>query len=110
MISKKELEHIAELARLGLSIQEKKRFQKELSLVLSYVEQLKEVDIRGIKSSNHSGLIKNVFRKDYAQIFLSAKFSEKTWEGKKKVGRVNKKLLALAPVIKDRYLKVKSIL
>jgi len=95
MISKKQVEHIAKLARLGLTIQEKEKFQKELSSILDYVEQLKEVDIKGVEPFIHLGIKESVLRQD-------------------KQGTKNKilseKLLKLAPVIKERHLKVKSIL
>lgn len=95
MISKKQVEHIAKLARLGLTIQEKEKFQKELSSILDYVEQLKEVDIKGVEPFTHLGIKESVLRQD-------------------KQGTKNKilseKLLKLAPVTKERHLKVKSIL
>ena len=45
MITSKEVEHIAKLARLGLQKEEIQRFQKELSAMLDYFHSLKEVDV-----------------------------------------------------------------
>lgn len=42
-LTKKEVEHVAKLARLGLSSDEKKKFEKELSDILDFVEKLNEV-------------------------------------------------------------------
>lgn len=95
MISKKQVEHIAKLARLGLTVQEKEKFQKELSLVLEYVEQLKEVDIKDVEPFIHCRVKENVLREDRGEI---------------KNNTQNEKLLKLAPVTKTRHLKVKSIL
>ena len=43
-LTKQQVEHIASLARLELTDQEKEKFTKELSSILDYFEQLKEVD------------------------------------------------------------------
>lgn len=49
MLSKKEVEKIAELARLGLSDEEKNKFAEDLSLVLGYVNKLSEVNVEKIE-------------------------------------------------------------
>ncbi len=68
-ISLKEVEHIAELARIELTEEEKKKFSDELSDVLSYVEQLQEVDTKNVKPvSQVTGLV-NVVREDVAEDF-----------------------------------------
>jgi aspartyl-tRNA(Asn)/glutamyl-tRNA(Gln) amidotransferase subunit C len=64
MISKKQVKHIAKLAKVSLSKKEVERFQKELSKILDYVEKLKEVDIEGEKPQTHSVWIENVMRGD----------------------------------------------
>ena len=64
MISKKEVEHVAELARIGLTKREIEKFQKELSLILDYVGQLKKINVKGIQPTGHFTFAKNVFRKD----------------------------------------------
>ena len=66
MIFLEEVKHIADLARVEFSSQELERLQKELSLILDYIDKLKEVDIKGIEPMSHSALLKNVFRKDEA--------------------------------------------
>jgi len=38
-----DIKHIAKLARLGLTGKERKKFQKELSAILDFVEKLNEV-------------------------------------------------------------------
>ena len=43
-LSIKEVEHIAQLARLTLTREEKERYRKQLSAILDYVAQLQELD------------------------------------------------------------------
>jgi len=95
MIGLKEVEHIAKLSRLNLTEEEKEKFQKELSLILDYIEKLKEVDIKDIKPTSHPFDIENITRKD-----LPRENDERTV----------KKLLDLAPFLKGAYVKVKQIL
>ncbi len=94
MLTKEEVKHIAKLARLGLSEKEIGKYQKELSLILDYVEKLKEVDISKIEPTSHPVNIDDVTRKDKSQ--------------KPKVE--SRKLIELAPETEKDYLKVKSIL
>lgn len=91
MISQKEVQHVAKLARLGLSQTEEKKFQRELSSILDYVEKLKKVKVAKVEPTSHPLRVANVMRQD---------------QGKSK----KQKLLDLAPVTKDGYVKVKSIL
>jgi aspartyl-tRNA(Asn)/glutamyl-tRNA(Gln) amidotransferase subunit C len=44
----KEVEHIANLARLELTDEEKARFREQLSAILDYFAQLRELDTSGI--------------------------------------------------------------
>ena len=48
----KEVEHIALLARLQLSEEEKKRYQKQLSSILEHVAQLQELDTSNVAPLN----------------------------------------------------------
>lgn len=95
MISKQEVEHIAKLARLGLTEKEIKKFQRELSKILDYIEKLKEVDISKVEPTSHSILVENIMRID---------------ESKKGKIEIGKKLVEMAPEKKAGFLKTKSIL
>lgn len=44
----KEVEHIAQLARLELSKEEKKRYRKQLSSILGHIEKLQGLDTDNI--------------------------------------------------------------
>lgn len=48
MISIKEVEHVAKLARLALSDDEKELYARQLSDIIDFFSQLQEVDTKGI--------------------------------------------------------------
>lgn len=66
MITIKELEHLATLARIKLSEDDKKSLVKEFDSILGYVDQLKKVDV-SLDSSGRVGAVKNVMRPDTAE-------------------------------------------
>jgi aspartyl-tRNA(Asn)/glutamyl-tRNA(Gln) amidotransferase subunit C len=43
-LTREEVEHVALLARLGLTDEEKERYRRQLGSILDYVAQLSEVD------------------------------------------------------------------
>lgn len=59
-----DVEHVARLARLGLSEEEKKLFAKQLSAILDYAEILKKLDTKDVPPTSHAIPMKNVFRED----------------------------------------------
>jgi aspartyl-tRNA(Asn)/glutamyl-tRNA(Gln) amidotransferase subunit C len=63
-ISKDEIEHIAELARLSLSDREKEVFGVQLSSILGYMEKLNELDTSSIQPTSHVLSLSNVMRND----------------------------------------------
>ncbi len=65
-ITKQEVEHVARLARLELSNQEKESLTDQLSNILTYVETLNSLDTKGVESTSHVLDIKNVMRDDVA--------------------------------------------
>ena len=64
MITIKDVEHVAKLARLALTEEEKEKFAPQLNAVLEYVDELNEVDTTGIEPMAHSIKISNVMRED----------------------------------------------
>ncbi len=64
MITVKDVEHVAKLARLELTQEEKEKFTKQLGDVLKYVEQMNEVDTTDVKPMAHAFDIVNVMRDD----------------------------------------------
>ena len=63
-ITKKDVEHVAKLARLKLSKEEKEKFTKQLDLILKYIDKLNELDIKKVEPTSHILPLKNVFRED----------------------------------------------
>ena len=64
MITIKDVEHVAKLARLELTEDEKEKFTKQLGDVLKYVEQMNEVDTTGVVPMAHAFDVVNVMRED----------------------------------------------
>jgi aspartyl-tRNA(Asn)/glutamyl-tRNA(Gln) amidotransferase subunit C len=56
--------YVAKLARLNLSADETKLFQKQLGDVLKYIDKLKEADVTDIEAATHAVPVFNVFRED----------------------------------------------
>jgi aspartyl-tRNA(Asn)/glutamyl-tRNA(Gln) amidotransferase subunit C len=64
LISDAQVEHVAQLARLALSAEEKQRFTEQLNAILSYMEQLNEVPTEGVEPTAHVLDLVNVLRDD----------------------------------------------
>jgi aspartyl-tRNA(Asn)/glutamyl-tRNA(Gln) amidotransferase subunit C len=67
MLSSTEIDHIALLARLELSPQERARAAAELSQILDHFEQLKALDTQGVEPMSHVMPVVNVLRPDQAR-------------------------------------------
>lgn len=63
-LTKQEVEHIAELARLHLTEEEKELFAGQLSSILEWVNKLQEVDTSKVLPMAHVLEVKNVTRDD----------------------------------------------
>ena len=63
-ICRVDVEHIAKLARLKLSEQEIDRYQRDLSAILEYVDQLNELDTDNVEPTAHPLPIHTVLRED----------------------------------------------
>ena len=66
LMNTKDLDHVARLARLGVSDTEKKKLVKELTVVFSYIEQLQKFDTKNVMPTAHVGGLHNVSRSDEA--------------------------------------------
>ena len=63
-ITQKEVEHVAKLAQLELSEDEKGIFSRQLSAILTYMDQLKTLDTRGVEPTMTVLPTENIFRDD----------------------------------------------
>ena len=59
-----EVEHVARLARLELSADEKARMRGQLDVILGYVDKLRQVDVDGVAPMTHVLPLVNVMRDD----------------------------------------------
>lgn len=89
-----DVEHIAKLARLGLSKDDKEKFQKELAAILDFVKKLEEVDVESVQPTSQATGLKNVMRADEAQ---------------KRDEQQRHALLANAPQREGDHIKVKAV-
>jgi aspartyl-tRNA(Asn)/glutamyl-tRNA(Gln) amidotransferase subunit C len=65
-LSLAEVEHVAELAKLGLTEEEKKEFCEQLSAILEYAEMLQKLDTEAIPPTATVLPLQNVMRPDEA--------------------------------------------
>jgi len=63
-LSPEEVEHVALLARLDLSEEEKERYTEELNQILAHFGKLDELDTTGVPPTSHVIPMTNVFRND----------------------------------------------
>ena len=93
MLTREEVVKLSHLARIALTDAEVEKYQKDLSTVLDYVEELKKVDVEGLEEvSQVTGLV-NVQRDD-----------------KPVTAENHQEIFSQAPEMKDGFYKVKAIL
>ncbi len=63
-ITKKEVVHVADLARLDLEGEAIDRFAGQIDTVLAYVDVLKGADTQGVSPTSHVISLFNAFRED----------------------------------------------
>jgi aspartyl-tRNA(Asn)/glutamyl-tRNA(Gln) amidotransferase subunit C len=66
-----KLDHVANLARINLTSEEKERFSAQLNDVLAYIEQLNEVNVDGVEPTAHAFPVVNVWSEDIPEPGLS---------------------------------------
>lgn len=70
-ISKEEVLHVADLARLRLSDEEVETYTKQLSDILDFAGELGELNTEHVEPTSHSLALVNVLRKDENRPSLS---------------------------------------
>ena len=63
-ITGKDVEHIAWLARLDLTPEDKSKFSQQLDQILSHASKIKELDLKDVLPTSHVLPLENVFRED----------------------------------------------
>lgn len=63
-VSKEEVKHIANLARLIFTDEEIEKYTTDLSNIVDFANTLSEIDVEGVEPTAHILDVKNVFRED----------------------------------------------
>ena len=66
-ITKKDVEHVARLARLALTEEEKERYTAQLESILEYIDKLNQLDTSQVPPTTHVLPLSNVWREDIAE-------------------------------------------
>jgi aspartyl-tRNA(Asn)/glutamyl-tRNA(Gln) amidotransferase subunit C len=64
VITIEQVEHVAKLARLSLTAEEKERFAKQLRAIIEHFNELQSIDTTGVEPLAHVLPITNVMRED----------------------------------------------
>ncbi len=93
MIDREMVQHVAKLARLGLSEEDIETFGGQLSVILENIRILQEVDVSGVSPTAHASRLTNIMRTDTPRPSFPPEV-----------------LLANAPEQEDNCLKVNAVL
>ena len=63
-IDRATVDHVARLARLDLSEEERERMRVELSNILEHADKIQALDLDGVEPTAHAIPLKNVMRPD----------------------------------------------
>lgn len=66
-----DIDHLAQLANLPLTAEEKKKFEKQIGETLEYVKRLDEIDTSKVEPTSQVTGLENVTREDEAAPSLS---------------------------------------
>lgn len=92
-LSLQQVEHIAELAKLALTDEEKERYRVQLSAILDYADTLQRLDLDGVPPMSHAVALTNITREDES----AAAFARDV-------------ILANAPDQQDGQIRVRAVL
>ncbi|HET9016027.1 MAG TPA: Asp-tRNA(Asn)/Glu-tRNA(Gln) amidotransferase subunit GatC [Thermomicrobiaceae bacterium] len=70
-LSLEEVDHVAMLARLGLTPEERERMREQLSSILEHISRLQELDTEAIPPTAQVITLENVMRDDDVQPSLT---------------------------------------
>jgi len=63
-VTLKDVEHVANLARLELTDEEKQEYLTQMNAILKYAQQLNSLHTDGVEPTSHAMLFSNVMRED----------------------------------------------
>ena len=62
-----EVKYVANLARLAITEEEAEKLTNELDAIISFAEELNELDTENVEPTSHVLDMKNIFREDVAK-------------------------------------------
>jgi aspartyl-tRNA(Asn)/glutamyl-tRNA(Gln) amidotransferase subunit C len=92
-LTNEQVEHVAMLARLGLSDEERERMREQLSSILAHIDQLRDVDTSNVPPTAQVIPLAPTLREDVVQPSLTVD-----------------QVLANAPRTEGGFIKVRAIL
>jgi aspartyl-tRNA(Asn)/glutamyl-tRNA(Gln) amidotransferase subunit C len=92
-LRRSEVEHIAALARIGLTDEEVELFRDQLSHILEQFEVLRQLDTSGVSPTGRAGELQTVMRDDNPQDCLTPE-----------------EVLSNAPRTEGEFIRVKPVL
>ncbi len=93
VLSREEVLHIAQLARVGLSEEDVAKFQEQLGDILEHFETLKALDTEGVEPTAYPLALESVMRADEVRPSLA-----------------REEVLANAPLAEDGAFRVRAVL
>ncbi len=101
MISKEDIEHLKDLARVEFDEKETEALARDLGSILGYIDKLKEVDISNVPDMVYVHELSNIERKD-----LNTGYAETLMNNEETTNN----LIDSFPEKEGTFLKVKNIL
>ena len=92
-VTKEDLDNVAVLSRLSIAEEDTERYLGNLDKILTYMDNLSELDTENVKPTTYALPMQNVFRKDEVKESLDREAA-----------------LANAPLKEDGYFKVPKVL
>lgn len=72
-LTDKDIKHVAKLANLKLTESEIKKYRGQLTEIVDYIDELSEVDTKGIEGAARTTTLENVFKEDIVKDSLPQK-------------------------------------
>ncbi|HAU07628.1 MAG: Aspartyl/glutamyl-tRNA(Asn/Gln) amidotransferase subunit C [Candidatus Yanofskybacteria bacterium GW2011_GWF1_44_227] len=98
MITEKDVEHIAKLARIEISAAEREQLKDKLSSILGYIDQLDTLDTSNVIATYQTTGLENSLREDAPRESHDTSIN------------LEDRLLSQAPTTENNFLKVNSII
>lgn len=104
MITKETIQHLAKLARIELTPEREEQLASDVSKILAYVDDLKNVNTDDLPEVSQVTGLKNALRED-----LPAEALAKEGSTAEKILATPEEILKTAPATENGFVKVKAI-